>query len=109
METTRSIQRVVRLTPDESKLIDESAAHLGLTPASYLRHLGTNKRLPRTGKLDRDAQRELWKQVAGMARNMNQITIKANSLDLKKGELESLSLSIESLMKKIQELSNERR
>ena len=105
--TGRNIQRVVRLSPDESRLVDSAASQLGLTPASYLRHLGTSRKLPKTGKIDRDAQREIWKQVSGMARNLNQITIRANSLQLQPGELKELSGGINRLLEQIKELSGE--
>jgi len=101
----RSIQRVVRLSPSESRIIDDASAQLAITPASYLRHLGINKKLPTIGRISRDSQREIWKQVSGMARNVNQIAIKANTLRLKPGELEDLKNSIDRLLLKIEALS----
>ena len=42
-----------------------------------------------------------------MARNLNQITIRANSLQLQPGELKELSGGINRLLEQIKELSGE--
>ena len=97
-KTDRNIQRVVRLSAEEDSHVSTQAAELGLTPATYLR-LTALKKLPKVrGVLDREIQKELWKQVTGMARNMNQLTRCAHSGKLQVGELEGLTSEIRRLM-----------
>lgn len=96
--TDRTTQRVVRLTAEEDQQLSIQAAELGLTPAAFLR-LAALKKLPkRRGALDRDAQKELWRQVAGMARNVNQLTKYAHSGKLRPGELEGLTREFRALV-----------
>ena len=90
--TNRTHQRVVRLTADEDRQLATAAAETGLSPAAVLRLAGLRK-LPRqrgSAVIDREAQRELWKQVSGMARNLNQLTKHAHSGQLRPGELDGL-------------------
>ena len=90
--TNRTHQRVVRLTADEDRQLAASAAETGLSPAAFLRLAGLRK-LPRQrarAVIDRETQKEIWKQVSGMARNLNQLTKHAHSGQLRPGELDGL-------------------
>ena len=81
-QTNRIIQRVVRLSPEEDKALGAAAEQAGFnTQASYLRSLALKQRgEARTiSRIDRDMQKQIWKQVAGMGRNLNQIAFKMNS------------------------------
>ena len=100
-KTDRTIQRVVRLSEAEDTHVSTHAAELGLTPAAYLRLTGLKKLPRRHGVLDREIQKELWKQVTGMARNMNQLTRYAHSGNLQVGELEGLASEIRRLMAQV--------
>ena len=103
--TDRTTQRVVRLTAEEDQQLGAQAAELGLSPASFLR-LAALKKLPRRrGALGRDTQKEVWKQVAGMARNLNQLTKYAHSGKLKPGELEGLTRELKVLVRQVLEMT----
>lgn len=103
--TDRTTQRVVRLTAEEDQQLRAQAAELGLTPAAFLR-LAALKKLPkRRGALDRETQKALWSQVAGMARNLNQLTKYAHSGKLKPGELEALTRELRVLMREVLEMT----
>ena len=81
-QTNRIIQRVVRLSPEEDKALGAAAELAGFnTQASYLRSIALKQRgEARTiSRIDRDMQKQIWKQVAGMGRNLNQIAFKMNS------------------------------
>jgi hypothetical protein len=91
---------VVRLTTEEDQQVTASAADLGLTPAAFLR-LSALKKLPRRrggAVLDRETQKELWKQVAGMARNLNQLTKYAHTGKLRPGELDEVTRALQTLV-----------
>ena len=100
--TDRSIQRVVRLTAEEDQMVTSQAQEVGLTSATYLRQAGL-KKLPRrrgNGVLDPETQREVWKQVSGMARNLNQLTKYAHSGTLEgEGELGRLRTQVQELVR----------
>ena len=80
-QTNRIIQRVVRLSPEEDKAVKAAAEQAGFnTQASYLRSLALKRRQTQSvSRLDRDLQKQIWKQIAGMGRNLNQIAFKMNS------------------------------
>jgi hypothetical protein len=71
--THRTEQIRVRLSKEELDTITSNAKIASLKPATYLRHLGMRRHIS-NGKLDRDTQTEIWRQIAGIARNINQIT-----------------------------------
>jgi hypothetical protein len=90
---------VVRLTAEEDRQLAAQADELGLSPAAFLR-LAAGKKLPRRrGALDRETQKELWKQVAGMARNLNQLTKYAHTGQLRPGELDEVTRSLQTLVR----------
>jgi hypothetical protein len=96
---------VVRLTAEEDQQLSAQAAELGLTPAAFLR-LAALKKLPkRRGALDRETQKAVWSQVAGMARNLNQLTKYAHSGKLKPGELEGLTRELRVLVRQVLEMA----
>ena len=104
-KTDRTIQRVVRLTSDEDKLLASQAQELGISPSAYLRQAGL-KKLPRrrgNGVLDPEVQREVWKQVSGMARNLNQLTKHVHSGAVKEGEIEGLRGEVGALVRWVME------
>lgn len=104
--TDRIVQRVVRLSVEEDKIVGENAEELGVSPASFLR-LAAIKKLPRrSGILDLEMQKEIWKQVSGMGRNINQLSKYAHSGMLKPGELEGAIFEIRGLMRVILEMSS---
>lgn len=86
----------VRLSPEEHSELMEAAKREAMTLPEYLRMSGLKRRPPST-LLDRDAQREIWKQVSGIARNINQITIRANQLIFVPGELENIQREVQNL------------
>lgn len=105
--TDRTTQRVVRLTAEEDQQVAASAAELGLSPAAFLRLAGL-KKFPRRRSgavLDRDAQKEVWRQVAGMARNVNQLTKYAHSGKLRPGEIEGLARELRVLVRLVMEMA----
>jgi len=67
-----------RFSPDELAEVEEAARKEAVTVCEYLRQTALKRKL-RTSFLDRDAQREIWKQVAGAARNINQIAKRVNT------------------------------
>ena len=103
--TDRTHQRVVRLTDEEDQQLSASAAELGLSPAAFLRRAALKKLPRRRGVLDRDAQKAVWSQVAGMARNLNQLTKYAHSGKLKPGELEGLTRELQVLVRQVLEMA----
>ena len=103
--TDRTIQRVVRLTSDVDKLLASQAQELGISPSAYLRQAGL-KKLPRrrgNGVPDPEVQREVWKQVSGMARNLNQLTKHVHSGAVKEGEIEGLRGEVQVLVRWVME------
>ena len=108
--TDRTVQRVVRLTLEEDQQLATSAAELGLTPAAFLR-LAALKKLPRRrggAILDRETQKELWKQVAGMARNLNQLTKYAHTGKLRPGELAEVTTALQTLVRLVLDMAGGR-
>ena len=78
--TDRVVQRVVRLSVEEDLAIGAKATGAGYSSnASFLRDIGLGKRMRAEGKLDREFQKQIWKQVSGIGRNINQIAFKLNS------------------------------
>ena len=78
--TDRVVQRVVRLSIEEDLAIGAKATGAGYSSnASFLRDVGLDKRMRTAGKLDREFQKQIWKQVSGIGRNINQIAFKLNS------------------------------
>ena len=97
-KTHRTEQRVVRLTAEEDALVKTQATELGLSPAAFLR-LSALKKLPRRqGVLAPETAREIWQQVSGMARNVNQLTKIAHAGKLKSGELEAMTKEVQALV-----------
>ncbi len=97
--TDRTTQRVVRLTAEEDAQVSAQAQELGLTAAAFLR-LSALKKLPRrTGVLDPEVAREIWRQVSGVARNVNQLTKIAHAGKLKADELERLTKEVQALVR----------
>ena len=97
--TDRITQRVVRLTAEEDAQVSAQAQELGLTAAAFLR-LAALKKLPRRkGVLDPKTAREIWRQVSGVARNVNQLTKIAHAGKLKADELERLTKEVHALVR----------
>ena len=102
-KTHRTEQRVVRLSAEEDALVKAQATELGLSPAAFLR-LSALRKLPRRqGVLAPEAAREIWHQVSGMARNVNQLTKIAHAGKLKSGELEAMTKEVQALVKWVME------
>ena len=79
-QTHRLKQRVVRLSESEDQTIREKALEAGYsTHASFLRELALGVKIKTSGKLDREFQKQIWRQVSGIGRNLNQIAFKLNS------------------------------
>lgn len=96
--TDRKIQHVVRLSEAEEKILSLKAQEAGLSEAAFLRASGLGKPFRRNGKLDRDVQKEIWKQIAGAGRNLNQMTKIANmERGIRPAEVESLAAEIRRL------------
>ena len=103
--TDRTTQRVVRLSATEDATVSAQAAELGLTPAAFLR-LSALRKLPRRkGILEPKLAREIWQQVSGMARNVNQLTKYAHAEKLKDGEIEALGMSVQALVRWVIEVA----
>lgn len=92
----RNTRYVVRFSPEEAEKLTEAAAKEGVSIATYMRRASLGRKPP-GGRLDRDSQREIWRQVAGVARNVNQIARAANAGALKPGELERLTDEVRGL------------
>jgi len=72
--TNRKNRVVVRLTDDELAKLKEYAVINAKNPATLLRTLATRPKFSgHHNRLDRDIQKRLWQQVAGIANNINQI------------------------------------
>jgi len=72
--TNRKNRVVVRLTDDELAKLKEYAVINAKNPATLLRTLATRPNFSgHHNRLDRDIQKKLWQQVAGIANNINQI------------------------------------
>jgi hypothetical protein len=69
---------VIRYSEQEYEHVKKQADKTGLTVASFLREISLENEPRRRGILDRDAERDIWKQVAGLGRNFNQITKRVN-------------------------------
>jgi len=102
-KTGRTTQRVVRLSEPEDAAVNAQARELGLTPAAFLRLAALRKLPRRRGLLEPETAREIWQQVSGMARNVNQLTKYAHAGKLKPGEVESLGQSVQALVKWVME------
>lgn len=68
----------VRLTEEEYSVIINKANSLNLTPASFLRDAGLNKKVSMP-KVDREAGIQLVKQLQAVGTNLNQLTKVANA------------------------------
>ena len=102
--TDRTVQRVVRLTTAEDEQVSRQAAEVGLTAAAFLRKAGLRTLPRRQGVLDRDMQKEVWRQVAGMARNLNQLTKYAHEGgSVRGGDLAAISGDVRALLGQILE------
>jgi hypothetical protein len=100
----RNLRIQLRVTSAELAQLQELATRYAL-PLPELLRLRTLSELPRTSLLDRDAQREIWRQVAGMARNINQLTKNAHSgQHIPSEELVRLSVSVDKLREAIMEI-----
>ena len=62
----------VSLTVEEYHKIKENAKLCSMTPTTYMRLVSLRKQVTE-GKLDRDAQRHIYRQISGIANNINQI------------------------------------
>ena len=105
-KTNRHIQRVVRLTTEESEIINEKAQKCGLSPAQYLRSCGLSKTLKARGdasRLDPDIQKEVWKSVSGFGRNLNQVALFFNRERIK--GTESVKFDVEELRGEVKHLT----
>lgn len=74
----RTKQIRLRLTEQEYEKIATHAKQMSLTPTSYLRKVGLRERVI-PGKFDLNAQREIFRQVRGIANNVQQIVRGANT------------------------------
>lgn len=68
----------VRLSPEEYEHVLSTSAELALTPSEFMRRLSLKKQLPRRGAFDRDAQREIWKEIHAIGKNINQLAHNSN-------------------------------
>lgn len=68
----------VRLTEEEFNTIQNKADALSLTPASYLRNVGLNKKISMP-KIERDVAIQLAKQLQAVGTNLNQLARVANA------------------------------
>ena len=103
--TDRTHQRVVRLSAEEDAQLAAQATELGLSPAAFLR-LAALKKLPRrSGILSPETAREIWQQVSGMARNVNQLTKYIHGGKVSAGELERLAKEVQALLRWVMEAS----
>ncbi len=97
--TDRTTQRVVRLTTEEDLQVSAQAQELGLTAAAFLRMAALKKLPRRKGVLDPETAREIWRQVSGVARNVNQLTKIAHAGKLKAEEVERLTKEVQALVR----------
>ena len=78
--TNRIIQRVVRLTVEEDLAIKDKATGAGYpSNAKFLRECALGKKMKSAAKIDPTFQKQIWRQVSGIGRNINQIAFKFNS------------------------------
>lgn len=76
--TNRTKHLFLRLTPEELEQITANATRMSLKPTTYLRKVGLRERVI-PGKFDLNAQREIFRQVRGIANNVQQIVRGANT------------------------------
>ena len=72
-----SVDKLLRLTPDEAKLLTEKAENAGLTETAYLRLLISQK--PNDYPEIRKLLKELINEVNRVGVNINQITFSHNT------------------------------
>ncbi len=106
--TGRSKQVCVKMTEEEFLRVKDTADYLGLTEAAWMRQAAL---LPPSGgnaTLTRAAEREIWKQIAGVGRNVNQIAHRVNrdgAQQLRPGELERLREEVHGAMAFVRQLA----
>jgi len=101
--TYRTEQIRMRLSKEELEKIRENSKEAALTPVAYVRRIALRKHISH-GKLDRDTQTGIWRQISGIARNINQITKTyhlENRVDIQelKNELEKITALFFSIQK----------
>lgn len=92
----------VRLSPEEYSQVAQYSRELAITPAEYLRRLSTKKPLPKRGSFDRDAQRQIWREIHAIGNNLNQLTHNSNKgfpVDIE--HLQLLREEFQTMMRKI--------
>ena len=83
-----SVDKLLRLTPDEAKLLTEKAENAGLTETAYLRLLISQK--PNDYPEIRKLLKELINEVNRVGVNINQITFSHNTELYSKEDKEKL-------------------
>ena len=83
-----SVDKLLRLTPDEAKLLTEKAGNAGLTETAYLRLLISQK--PNDYPEIRKLLKELINEVNRVGVNINQITFSHNAELYSKEDKEKL-------------------
>ena len=99
-DAPRNTRYVVRFSPEEAEKLTQAAAQEGISVATFMRRAALGRKAP-SGRLDRDSQREIWRQVSGVARNVNQLARAANAGALKPGELEQLTEAVRGLTARV--------
>ena len=93
----RAVRLQTRFSPQEMQELEEAAKREAVTVCEYLRQAAL-KRRQRASLLDRDAQREIWRQVSGAARNINQITKKVNASNLMNEDVSALRAELQQII-----------
>ena len=92
----------VRLSPEEYKHVSQVSQELAITPAEFLRRVSTKKPLPRRGAFDRDAQRQIWREIHAIGNNINQIAHNSNmGVPVNKEHLESMREEFQKMVRKL--------
>ena len=91
----------VRVNETEHEQISNKAMNLSLSSADYLRRLGLQKKIKEVTPL---VDRDTYRQISGIANNINQIVIKINSgtiSEIKSYHFDNLKKQVGEIAKKV--------
>ena len=97
----------LRLNDDEDACLDARARAFGVTKPKALRLLISGYEPP-VGRIERDAQRHIWRQVRGVAVNVNQVARRCNvegAAAVTREEIVELRREVSRLVTTIRELA----
>ena len=104
----RTVRVQTRFSPEEMQEVEAAAKRDAVTVCEYLRQTAL-KRRHRASFIDRDAQREIWRQVSGAARNINQITKKVNTSTVMEEDVSALRAELQQIIDSMMVVAGKRK